>query len=49
MNQQISKLYNPFNIGVLRLIKMVIDNGHKEDPWFGMYEEIAGDQEFFRF
>jgi len=43
MNQQISNLYNPFNPGVLRLIKMVIDNGHKEGLWVGMCGETAGD------
>jgi len=43
MNQQISNLYNPFNPGVLRLIKMVIDNGHKEGIWVGMCGETAGD------
>jgi len=43
MNQQISTLYNPLNPGVLRLIKMVIDNGHKEGLWVGMCGETAGD------
>jgi len=43
MNHQISNLYNPFNPGVLRLIKMVIDNGHKEGIWVGMCGETAGD------
>lgn len=43
MNQQISNLYNPFNPGVLRLIKMVIDNGHKEGLWVGLCGKTAGD------
>nr|WP_250160105.1 phosphoenolpyruvate--protein phosphotransferase [Caloranaerobacter azorensis] len=30
MNQKIRHLYNPFNPAVIRLIKMVIDNGHKQ-------------------
>ena len=44
MNQKISYLYNPFNPAVLRLIKMVIDNAHKEGKWAGMCGESAGDQ-----
>ena len=44
MNQKISNLYNQFNPAVLRLIKMVIDNAHKEGKWVGMCGESAGDQ-----
>ena len=44
MNQKISHLYNQFNPAVLRLIKMVIDNAHKEGQWVGMCGESAGDQ-----
>ncbi|MBF8984081.1 phosphoenolpyruvate--protein phosphotransferase, partial [Lutibacter sp. B2] len=44
MNEKIQHLYNPFNLGVLRLIKMVIDNGHKENIWVGMCGELAGDK-----
>lgn len=44
MNEKIHYLYKPFNPAVLRLIKMVIDNGHKEDIWVGMCGEMAGDQ-----
>ena len=44
MNQKISHLYNQFNPAVLRLIKMVIDNAHKEGKWAGMCGESAGDQ-----
>ncbi|MBZ6006511.1 MULTISPECIES: phosphoenolpyruvate--protein phosphotransferase [Paraclostridium] len=44
MNQKISYLYNQFNPAVLRLIKMVIDNAHKEGKWVGMCGEAAGDQ-----
>lgn len=43
MNQKISHLYNQFNPAVLRLIKMVIDNAHKEGKWVGMCGESAGD------
>ena len=44
MNQKISYLYNQFNPAVLRLIKMVIENAHKEGKWVGMCGEAAGDQ-----
>ncbi|CEN94577.1 MAG: phosphoenolpyruvate--protein phosphotransferase [Paeniclostridium sp.] len=44
MNQKISYLYNQFNPAVLRLIKMVIDNAHKEGKWVGMCGESAGDK-----
>ncbi len=41
MNEKISYLYDPFHPAVLRLIKMVIDNGHKEGIWVGMCGEMA--------
>ncbi|QXM05346.1 phosphoenolpyruvate--protein phosphotransferase [Crassaminicella indica] len=44
MNEKIHHLYSTFNPGVLRLIKMVIDNGHKENIWVGMCGEAAGDK-----
>ncbi|SHJ62680.1 phosphoenolpyruvate--protein phosphotransferase [Paramaledivibacter caminithermalis] len=44
MNEKIHHLYNPFNPAVLRLIKMTIDNGHKEGIWVGMCGEMAGDK-----
>lgn len=43
MNEKIHHLYNPLNPAVLRLVKMVIDNGHKEGIWIGMCGEMAGD------
>lgn len=44
MNEKIHHLYQPFNPAVLRLIKTVIDNGHREGIWVGMCGESAGDQ-----
>lgn len=44
MNEKIHHLYNPFNPAVLRLIKMTIDNGHREGIWVGMCGEMAGDK-----
>ncbi|SNS98162.1 phosphoenolpyruvate--protein phosphotransferase [Anaerovirgula multivorans] len=43
MNEKISYLYNPFNPAVLRLINMVIKNGHEAGIWVGMCGEVAGD------
>jgi phosphotransferase system enzyme I (PtsI) len=42
-NRQISHLYNQFHPALLRLVKTVIDNGHKEGIWVGMCGEVAGD------
>jgi phosphotransferase system enzyme I (PtsI) len=43
MNEKIAYLYDPFHPAVLRLIKLVIDNAHKEGKWVGMCGEMAGD------
>lgn len=43
-NQDISHLYNQYHPAVLRLIKMTIENGHKEGIWVGMCGEVAGDE-----
>src|SRR5699024_5919034 len=43
-NQQISKLYNQYHPAVLSLIRMTIENGHKEGIWVGMCGEVAGDE-----
>jgi phosphotransferase system enzyme I (PtsI) len=43
-NQDIAYLYNQFHPAVLKLIKMTIENGHKEGIWVGMCGEAAGDE-----
>ncbi|WP_291633609.1 phosphoenolpyruvate--protein phosphotransferase [Clostridium sp.] len=43
MNEKISYLYDFYHPGVLRLIKTVIDNGHKAGIPVGMCGEMAGD------
>ena len=43
MNENIAHLYTPYHPGILRMIKMVIDNGHKEGIWTGMCGEAAGE------
>ncbi|WP_427337940.1 phosphoenolpyruvate--protein phosphotransferase [Caloranaerobacter sp. DY30410] len=42
-NRKISHLYSQYHPALLRLIKQVIDNGHKEGIWVGMCGEAAGD------
>ena len=49
MNEKVSHLYNQLNLGLLRLIKIVIDNAHKEGKWVGMCGEAAGDMEMIEF
>jgi len=43
MNEKISYLYDFYHPAVLRLIKAVIDNGHKAGIMVGMCGEMAGD------
>lgn len=45
MNDKIAPLYDPYHPAILRLIKTVIDNGHKEGIWVGMCGEVAGNPE----
>ena len=43
VNEKIAYLYKPTHPGVLRLIKNIIDAGHKEKIWVGMCGEMAGE------
>ncbi|MBC8588222.1 phosphoenolpyruvate--protein phosphotransferase [Paratissierella segnis] len=43
-NQDIAYLYNQYHPAVLNLIRMTIENGHKEGIWVGMCGEAAGDK-----
>lgn len=43
MNSNISHLYNPMNVSVLRLIEMSIKAAHQAGIWCGMCGEMAGD------
>ena len=42
-NEKITSMYEPFHPAVLRLIKMVVENGHKVGIPVGMCGEMAGD------
>lgn len=46
INENVAPLYNPLHIGVLRLISMVVEAGHKAGKWVGMCGEMAGDSAF---
>ena len=43
LNERVSYLYQPYHPAILRLVKQVIDAGHKEGKWVGMCGEMAGD------
>lgn len=43
-NQNISQLYSQYHPAVLKLIKITIENGHKEGIWVGICGEAAGDE-----
>lgn len=46
MNEKISHLYNPYHIGVLKLIKMTAENGAKAGIEVGVCGETAGQNGF---
>ena len=43
VNEKIAYLYKPTHPAVLRLIKNIIDSGHKAKIWVGMCGEMAGE------
>ena len=45
MNSKVSYLYNPYIPSILRTIKNIVDNAHKENIWVGMCGNLAGDSE----
>ncbi len=42
-NEKVAHMYEPFHLGVLRLVKLVIENAHKEGIPVSMCGEMAGD------
>ncbi len=43
MNDSLERFYNPHHPAVLRLIRMVAQNAHKNGIWVGVCGELAGD------
>lgn len=42
-NQKLDRFYDPHHPAILRMIQMVIDNGHKHDCWVGICGELGAD------
>lgn len=42
-NPKLDAIYDPYHPAVLRMIKMVIENGHKENCWVGICGELGAD------
>jgi phosphotransferase system enzyme I (PtsI) len=42
-NEKVAKLYDPFNPAVLRLIREIIEHGHRAGIWVGMCGEMCAD------
>lgn len=51
-NPKLDYIYDPHHPAILRMIQMVIENGHKEGCWVGICGELGGDitliEEFLR-
>jgi phosphotransferase system enzyme I (PtsI) len=51
-NQKLDNIYNPHHTAILRMIKMVVENGHKAGIWVGICGELGADitltEEFLR-
>ena len=43
VNEYVTHLYEPLHLSVLRLLKNIVDAGHKEGKWVSMCGEMAGD------
>ncbi|MBR2188489.1 MAG: phosphoenolpyruvate--protein phosphotransferase [Eubacterium sp.] len=44
-NAKLESFYNPHHEAILRLIEMVVQNGHKHDCWVGICGELGADTE----
>lgn len=44
-NQKLDPFYKPHHKAILRMIKMVVDNAHKEGKWAGICGELGADPE----
>jgi len=46
VNEYVTHLYEPLHLSVLRLLKNIIDAGHKAGKWVSMCGEMAGDPSY---
>lgn len=46
VNENVASLYDPLHLGILRLLRSVIEAGHRAGKWVGMCGEMAGDPVF---
>lgn len=44
-NEKLDSFYKPHHKAILRMIKMVVDNAHKEGKWAGICGELGADPE----
>lgn len=44
-NRKLSRFYQPHHEAVLRMIQLVVENGHKAGKWVGICGELAADPE----
>ena len=42
-NQKLDNIYDPHHPAVLKLLQMIVDNGHKGGCWVGICGELAAD------
>lgn len=43
-NNKINSMYDPYHKSILRMIKIVVDNAHKNNIWVGICGELAADE-----
>lgn len=48
-NNNLSSFYNPHHKGLLRMLKMIADNAHKNNIWMGICGELGADEELTEF
>ena len=44
-NPKLDAIYNPHHEAILRMLRMVVENGHKEGCWVGICGELGADTE----
>jgi phosphotransferase system enzyme I (PtsI) len=44
-NNDLGRFYDPHHLSVIRLLKMVVDNAHKNGIWVGICGELGADLE----